>query len=232
MWYNGGMKVRGFLRNKVWNPIKNNWRWALTLWLVCFFVGSFILALKGDPAFATALLAFATLLLAAFAAWSIDETRKREKRDRKERLLTDIIEWAEEISEISLTPDIPLTSTYVPLMRKQREANELLRYGISMSKVISIETIASEGFKYELLQDVKKVANTLAKFICIRQLKSLGVLPTEEAMPGKAREEIKQEVDEGKKSVDQIWQEYATKLDDTIRDLLIKANVIKASLLK
>ena len=108
----------------------------------------------------------------------------------------------------------------------------MLRYGISMSKVTSIQTIAIEGFKSELLQDVKKVADTLAKFICIRQKKSLGVLPTEEAMPGKAREEIKREVEEGKKSVDQIWQKYATELSDTIRELSIKAHVIKASLLK
>ena len=48
----------------------------------------------GDPNLATAMVAFATLLLAFVAAMSIDATRAQDKRRRKEALLNEIIEWA------------------------------------------------------------------------------------------------------------------------------------------
>lgn len=176
-------------------------------------------------------------LLAVFVALgigiaSIKHTQSMQRKERRERLLNEIIEWAEEIDKASLIPDITLTPKNTKLMKKQREANVLMRYGISLSRVTSIETIASVSFESELLQDVSKVTDTVFKFTCIYHLKSLGVLPPETAISGKAREEIKQEVDEGKKSVDQLWEEYAVELANTIRALLFKANIIKANLLK
>ncbi len=221
------------MRNRVkW--LRRNWcqflKYAIGVLIIAGGIWAGVILYQNDNWLGIS--AIATLLLALGAFLTIRQNYRLHKKDRQERLVNEIIHWAEEINEISLAPDIQLTSANVQLMKKQREANELLRYGISMSRVISIETIASEGFKNELLDDVQKVANTLAKFICIRQLKSLGVLPTEEGMPGKAREEIKQEVEEGKESVDQIWKKYATELSDRIRELLTKANIIKASLLK
>ncbi|MCX6011516.1 MAG: hypothetical protein NT134_04605, partial [Chloroflexi bacterium] len=171
--------------------------WRIGLGVPLFGLGLFILVTE-LPQYAIGFSVLATLAL-AFAAFltiqNADEREKRhreeelakEKRDRKERLLNEIIEWAEEIDKASLTPDLTLASKNTTLMMKQREVNVLLRYGICLSKATSIETIASVSFKDELLQDVRKVIDTLVKFICIKQLKSLGVMPTEKAIPAKAR---------------------------------------------
>jgi hypothetical protein len=141
-----------------------------------------------------AISAGATFLLALAAFWAIWQNYSLRKKEHKERLLNEIIGWVEEIDKVSLTPDLTLTSKNTTLMMKQREVNVLLKYGISLSKAVSIETIASVSFKNELLQDVRKVADTLVKFICIKHLKSLGVMPTEKAIPAQALEEIKKEI--------------------------------------
>lgn len=72
------------------------WRLCLLVSIIIILCLTFFNLLREDPNFATAMLAFATVGLAFFAAWSIDETRRKEKRDRKERWLKEIGDWAEE----------------------------------------------------------------------------------------------------------------------------------------
>jgi len=163
---------------------------------------------------------------------SILHTQRLQRKEHRERLLNEIIEWAKGINKASLTPDIPLSSRFGPTARKQRAANELFRYADRLSDSVSIETIAMERFRTELLHDVRKVSHTLSKYICIKQLKDLGTLPSKEGLNVEALEEINKEINEGKKSTAQLWEEYSSKLANSTRDLLFKANRIKANLLK
>ncbi|MBI4188188.1 MAG: hypothetical protein HY529_03165 [Chloroflexi bacterium] len=55
----------------------------------------------------TLILAIATFLLAGAAFWSIWQNYKFRERDRKERLLNEIIEWAISIAESGIEPDTP-----------------------------------------------------------------------------------------------------------------------------
>ncbi len=62
---------------------------------------------------------WATLVLAGVAVFSFEENRRlrkqykeREERDRKERLLNEIIEWAEDIGKCGIEPDIELHLDY------------------------------------------------------------------------------------------------------------------------
>ena len=75
--------------------------------------------------------ALATLLLALGAFETIRQNHQLHARERRERLLNEIIEWAIDIQKVSLEVDIPVNS--VSLSKEQRrgiEANVLLRYGI------------------------------------------------------------------------------------------------------
>ncbi len=193
-----------------------------------FVFSLFVFLLANIADLADVFTAWATIVLAGIAALSFEESRRlrkqykeREERDRKERLLNEIIQWAEDINNASLVPDISPSI-------KQREINVLMRYGSSFSKAISIETIASESFKKELLGNVQEVINTLLRFMCINQLKVLGAMPTKKGFPETVIKEIEKEIAEGKKSIDELWYEYAKKLTDSVLNLLIGANKIKA----
>lgn len=58
----------------------------------------------------------AMVVVTLFLAWAtfsvINNDRQREERDRKERLLNEIIEWAENINTCGIVPDIELFRTY------------------------------------------------------------------------------------------------------------------------
>ena len=67
-----------------------------------------IIILKKDPALANAYVAVGTLILAIVTAllvgftWlNIRNTHEKEERDRKERLLNEIIEWAEDVARLN-----------------------------------------------------------------------------------------------------------------------------------
>lgn len=154
---------------------------------------------------------------------SLIQTHLLQKRERKERLLNEIIEWAEDINNASLTPDISLGIEQL----KTREINVIMRYGNSLSKAISIGTIATVSFRKELSEHVAEVINTLQRFMCIKQLKVQGIMPTKEGFPETAIQEIEKERAEGK-TIDELWYEHAKKLADSVRNLLIKANQIKS----
>ena len=68
----------------------------------------FILVLKYDPQLSNAYVAFGTLalalvtgVLAFFTYWSIRSRNAQEKRDRKERLINEIIEWVEDVARLN-----------------------------------------------------------------------------------------------------------------------------------
>lgn len=83
MWYNDSMSF-----------IKRNWRTLLFSIIGGVVAVVFVEMLRGDVNLATAMVAFGTLILAIVTAMAIDSSRAMEKRNRKERLLNEIIEWA------------------------------------------------------------------------------------------------------------------------------------------
>jgi len=176
-----------------------------------------------DPvAIATLVLALVTAVLALAAFWAIWQNYKFRERDRKERLLNEIIEWADDINNASLTPDISLEIKQL----EAREVNKILRYATSRSRAISIKTIASENFKKELLENVDAVINNIERFMCINQFKVQDTMPPKEGFPETVIQDIEREITEGK-TVTKLWDECATKLSDSVDNLLIGANKIK-----
>lgn len=152
---------------------------------------------EGFSAFPSALVAWGTILL-AYATFTLvrhskkqedqrrQEEQAKEKRDRDERLLNEIIEWAEDIDIASLTPDISFiagNTRDVQLLRAERDANTLMRYGISRSKATSILTIVEERFKGALLKYLNKVLNELIELMYIKQMMLSKALPNEKNFP-------------------------------------------------
>ena len=137
-----------------------------------------VFILKNDPGLANAYVAIGTLILAIVTAllvgftWlNIKNSSEREKRDRKERLLNEIIEWVTEIQTISLDINIPVTGKpFTQLEAKRIEANVLLRYGIPFSKNEYIRAIVCETFKEELQNDVENTINAFTTFFILRVL--------------------------------------------------------------
>ncbi len=91
--------------------------------LVLFYVGLFTKLLFektiADLTFATGIMATATIVLAGLTYWNIHSRNAQEKRDRKERLLNEIIEWAINITECGTEKEITPMS--------QIEGDEMIR---------------------------------------------------------------------------------------------------------
>ncbi len=83
MWYNGGMKLR-----------KDFWSFTLKTIVVTGIITVGLIFLISSREIAVALTPWATLLLALAAFWAIWQNRSLQIRERRERLLNEIIEWA------------------------------------------------------------------------------------------------------------------------------------------
>ena len=90
--------------NKVKGKLKIRKQY-ITIFFFGLIVGGFYQVLKSDPSTRDAILAFATVIMAFAAFWAIQSANSREEnrqkwelhkedRERKERLLNEIIEWA------------------------------------------------------------------------------------------------------------------------------------------
>lgn len=81
-------------------------RRELAVLLLAILVMLFIETFRRDPNLATSMMALGTLLLAFVTWWSIQTSREKEMRNRKELLLDRIREWAENIRIVGLERDI------------------------------------------------------------------------------------------------------------------------------
>jgi len=79
-----------------WSPLKTRKYWKqYAIALIFFFVAlAFIFLLMQNASLANATVAFGTLILALITAISIINANDQSKRDRKERWINEIIEWA------------------------------------------------------------------------------------------------------------------------------------------
>ncbi len=147
------------------NFIKNNWR-TLLFSIIGGIVGIvFIEMLRGDVSLATAMVAFGTLILAVVTAMAIDSSRTMAKRDRKERLLNEIIEWAKEIREISSASIDPSKIEFDSPLEQIAIQRDFLYYHRKYQEVNNnsayMEEVASKVFGDKLLSIVRDVSQKL-----------------------------------------------------------------------
>ena len=113
--------------------------------------------------------AFATLLLALAAFLAIRHSSEQEKRNRKERLLNEITEWAEDIrksSSESIDPNEIIFDTPIEQIAAQRGFYNLrLRYQAISVKSEYLEGIAKKVFGNELLSATEIVTQKLGEII-------------------------------------------------------------------
>ena len=86
--------------NKKWSIIKKYWKQVCVITVLVVIGILFYLTLKENTEASGAIIAFGTLILALVTALSILNAVDREKSDRKERLLNEIIDWAEDMANI------------------------------------------------------------------------------------------------------------------------------------
>jgi hypothetical protein len=140
---------------KVWRFVKDHWRSLLAIVLVFIVCIVFINMLWGNPNLATAFVAFGTLLLVIVTAMTIDNIRAQEKRNRKERWLNEIIEWAEDVANSAIS-------------RQKKDKTQLWKtrsdYKIRKVKGTYIKGIAGSHFK-DLLSFIKNINSKLDQAI-------------------------------------------------------------------
>jgi hypothetical protein len=171
-----------------------------------------------------------TITLAIMTWRSIRQARNIQKREQRERLLNEIIEWAEEIDKASLTPDISLIARNtgdIQLLSTERDANTLMRYGLSRSKATSIVTIVEERFKGALQQHLNDALNELNEFMYVKQMMLYGTLPDEKDFPKIIFKKMTKEIAKGDKSFDQLFEDHAKNLAESIRELIKEATKLK-----
>lgn len=161
----------------------------------------------------------AVLVALGIGTASILQTQNLQKRERRERLLNEIIEWAEDIQNASVTPNFSGSNEIY-------EVNILMRYGASLSGGTAIEAIVNESFHKELLVDFYKVINTLAEFMCVKLFMTRHTWPSEWGFSKDVIDKMKNEIN--KKPIEDLFIECATKLTGSVKNLLKEAIKIKA----
>lgn len=155
-----------------WQSIKNRGLLLLFIAFVTVIGIVFFAILRTDPNLATATVAFGTLLLAIVTAISIDNSRaiarrrreeelQKEKRDKQEQLLNEIIKWAIDVHNCSFG----VTVTIDPQLEakkqsKLRVGNRVLRYQALSARAEYIEAIA-KVFEQKLPNAISLVTSHL-----------------------------------------------------------------------
>jgi hypothetical protein len=175
------------------------------------------------PQTGDALVAIATIGLVIFAALQINENRllreqeeKLRERERKERLLDKIVEWASDINTASLNKLAP--SDLTPKGMLAYRTNTMLRYGQTLSKSVYIKSIAVKYFNTELADHIDNVLDATVVFMFVEG-HLLGMDDLDDAFEGKYSDIINQ-VKTGKKESDR--DQCARNLANALDALLAK----------
>ena len=112
-----------------------------------FFLFAVFVTIDKYEGFAVKISAFATLIVAFAAFAAIEENRhlrsekrQQEERDRKERLLNEMIEWAEDITAFNIEADINLYLNLLSIGGKSKKEQEVERShrAVLLSRILSI----------------------------------------------------------------------------------------------
>jgi transcription termination factor NusB len=176
-------------------------------------------------------------LLAVFVALgigvaSIWNTRSMQKKERRERLLNEIYEWALEIQTNSLTIEIPLsTDSSLEQIREHREANLLLRYGKTFTKNGYIMVIVNKEFKKDLKVEAEEAVNVFAIFLFLKG-SSFGMQNAKGIFGGLAKNSIIHKLDKAIKDdpekLEELLETYSKGIATSLNKLLLKIAEIKA----
>ena len=110
-------------------------------------------------------LAIATFSLAGAAFWAIWQTRGIQKSEKRQRLLSEIIEWAIDITKCGSSLGIPITPIEnVRHLKRVSLANLLLQYQLVNLRSKYVREIALV-FGEDLADSVTIVANKLSKVV-------------------------------------------------------------------
>jgi hypothetical protein len=174
----------------------------------------------------------AVLVALGIGVSSIRQTNKLKKAEKRERLLDEIIDWALEIQTNALRVEIPLDSNLsAGKMRKTMEANSLFRYGSTFTKNDYIMAIANEGFKRDLQTEVVEAISIFSAFLFLKGT-SFGMKNIEKSfggeIPTSIMDELKKEIKDNPKKLEELLEDYSTKMALTINTLLNKIAKIKA----
>jgi hypothetical protein len=108
---------------KLLENIRKLWKQYVVFTLIFILAILFYLSLEANSKTSEAIVAFGTLVLALVTALSIINSNEQEKRDRKERLLNEIIEWGKFIASWSeskiaqgLTRDYPIDGNVISII--------------------------------------------------------------------------------------------------------------------
>ncbi len=186
---------------------------------------------------------------------SLIQTQMLQKRERRERLLNEIIEWAIEINTVSLKTDLPKIDPFLELYIEEKakgsqeiiesikrnivdkqlyriEGETLLKYGIPFARNEYIRAIAHKDFKKSLQDKIDNAISVFTGFYFLEGEAS-GFKDAKQAFRGEALktiEEIGKQIKEDGKGTDKLLTDYSEKLANSMTDLLTKIVDIRAKL--
>ena len=195
------------------------------------------------PPLAQGLVAFGTLALAVATGMLIwygreqekqrrADAQKTEERERKERLINEVIEWAFEIKKAPSEVGIPLEDALYAKRITQLDLNTILRYTVPFVRMTYIRTIVSRIFPTELKDDVEEIIPTFTIFLFLF-IKVTGSNP-KKWFAGEAleiTEEFEKQFLQDERNTEKLLDEFTDNLLTSINQILIKAGEIKSNLL-
>jgi len=196
----------------------------------------------------------ATFLLALAAFWAIWQTRSIQRRERRDRLLNEIIEWATEIHTASLKTDLPKIDPSLELYIEEKaegnqeiiegikrsivnkehrriETETLFRYSIPLSRANYIRALTHENFKgLGIIINVDKIIDNLVPIMLLRSreigIDHLGEGLGESATVNRVEEELKNPVN----TIDSLLKKYGKELSTSVNALFEDAAKIISNL--
>jgi hypothetical protein len=174
----------------------------------------------------------AVLVALGIGIASIKHTQSMQRKERRERLLNEIIEWALEIQTNALTIEIPLsTNLSLEQISKHREANLLLRYGKNFTKNGYIMVIVNEEFKSDLKKETEEAINMFTAFLFLKG-SSFGMHNIKEAFAGLPENSIiyklEKAIENDPKTLEELLSDYGKGMTASLNKLLLKIAKIKA----
>ncbi len=179
----------------------------------------------------------ASFLVAAVAlglgVFSFIQTKNLQKKERRDRLLSEIIEWVTDIEKASLEVDLPVTvASLTEKQLKRIEVNTFLRYRIPFSKNDYIYEVVKNLFP-ELKSTFVELRDTFVGFMFL-QCKDFGIEdpedPFKDTKYSETIENIKQELNKRGNNVGQLLYEYSNNLEYYTNELLKKSADSKCKL--
>ncbi|MHB8105203.1 MAG: hypothetical protein ACYDG5_06655, partial [Dehalococcoidales bacterium] len=202
-------------------------------WLAYAVFMVFVFA--GIPTMKEVIVAFASLAAVIIALLSFDQSRRirqesldKENRERKERLLNEIIEWAREINNSSLDIDISPDKTKITI-----DVEVSLKYAIPFSNNDYISKIIENSFP-ELKVKFLKLRDTFVGFLYLRSL-DIGMKNPEDNFKGQKYleiiENIKKQTNSKENKVKELLHNHSIDLANDTNELLKEAAVSKTKLM-